>query len=415
VNVVSGVRRLRATVLALALVASHATPAFADGEQPKLVFSGRLVIEAASADAPKKVGEAAKAVGGILVSEGERDVTVDVPNERYRDFVKSLVPLGILRSESLHTEDVTDQAAAAAAQGRAAAQNRARLDSVGGTAHDVPQHLLLEQEVERVGSAKLDAEARLRALDRRTELTRVVVHVEVPAKETLPVPQLPFPWLGTLSLPRLLDTTSPPEEPSEVLRSFIDADLGFGYQRFRDASRFDDHSSSFALVGSFRMLGEAAPIGLYGGYDLALGGGGGFLYRVQPLFGLGVPIGHGVGVGLASGPGIDGITGGVMPFGVGLPIELDLSLDLTSFMALSFSAKDGWVLAASERKHGSDLAPFGDELALGAAVLVGPRSGGSYESDRIGARLGFVYHEILGTQVYEFTLTLAAHHVDYSY
>jgi hypothetical protein len=401
-------------MLALLAIVAGASGAGAEEGRPDLTRNGQIVLEPSVPAPSAKIREAARAAGGQLVSESAEDVVVSVPVTGYETFRKALTSIGRIRSELLGTQDITDQLVDARAQARASAASRQRLESVSPTAHDVNEHVLLEREIERATEDTTAAEARIRQLQSSTETVRVRVHLVVSEPEEIPEPKLPFPWLEQLSLSHLLDTSVQPETPSLVLRGSMDADIGLAYARARDASRFGGHPGYLALATTFRILGEANPVGFYGGYDIELGGGGGFRYGLQPLLGLGVPFGSGISVALASGPGIDGITGGVEPFAVDVPIELDVSVELIRWMSIGASLREGVVFAAPERKNGSKHAPFGDELALGINVTIGTREGSSYSADRFGPRIGFFYREIMGTPMYEGVLSFGAHHLDYS-
>jgi hypothetical protein len=165
---------------------------------------------------------------------------------------------------------------------------------------------------------------------------------------------------------------------------------------------------------NFRALGESGPIGLFGGFDLVLGGGGGFVYGAQTLLGLGMPFGSSVAIGLSSGPGIDGITGGVIPFGVDFPIELWFTLEIGSFMSATAWFQEGWVLASDERDDGSEHAPFGDELSGGLTLAFGERDQWSYSSDWSRPLIGFAYRETMDTAIYELRLGWALRELDLS-
>ncbi len=193
----------------------------------------------------------------------------------------------------------------------------------------------------------------------------------------------------------------------------MDGEFGGFFGKFSEPERVGDTEYALGVATSLRALGESSPVGIFGGFDLSLGYGGGFLYGAQTLLGLGMPIGSRFAFGVGSGPGIDGITGGVVPFGVRFPIELYTLLD-ASFVQLSAFARSGWVLVADERDDGSSHAPFGDELSAGIRLGFGEQDAWSYSRDRVGPRVGFAYRELMGTAYYELSLSFAASELDLS-
>ncbi len=210
----------------------------------------------------------------------------------------------------------------------------------------------------------------------------------------------------------MLNTSDSGRQPTLDLRAIIDGEVGLRGAHAADSGRFGT-SNTLAFTTSMRVLGEAQPVGVFGGFDLALGGGGGFLYGLQTVLGVGVPIGSRFAFAVGTGPGFDGITATV-PIGVDLPIELYLTWDFSTFMAANAWVRDGWVFAADERKKGSQNAPFGDELSAGISLALGARDGGHYSQNRFGPRVGFGYREMLDTRVYEITLAFGAHTADFS-
>jgi hypothetical protein len=258
-----------------------------------------------------------------------------------------------------------------------------------------------------------DARRSKGVLLRRATLTRIAVHLEQPPIETLEAPVLPFPWLDRLGLTELQNPSGEPLETRRVLRSILEANLSLRLGHVADAERFGGPTKLGALSLSLRTLGEATPVGVFGGFDLSLGAGGGFLYGVQTILGLGVPFGRRVAVGIGSGPGVDG-TAGVVPAGFTVPIELYVSWDTARWLSTSFWLQDGWVPGNDSRHRGSKSAPFGDELAAGVQLGLSSRSDSYYSEDRVGPIVGFVYREQMDARIFEIRLGLGGHTSDFS-
>jgi hypothetical protein len=405
-----------AALLVAAIVTGGIEPAAAQN-QPQLSGTGNLVLilDSAARDTPARIRDAVSSLGGQLVHAGETQLSIDIPRSSYARLVRRLAELGRVRSERIVTEDLTDQMADAEAAARAARDSHQRLQRANVTARDMNERVALERELEQIERKAADAEARLRELRRRAATTRVEIRLSAPQREApIEAPALPFPWLHELRLPRLLDTTSSPESdgPRYELRALLDGAFELRVAHAPEPEPLDDTSTFAAVALSFRTLGQSSPIGLFGGFDLLLGGGGGFWYGAQSLIGLGVPLGSRFAIGLSSGPGIDGVTGGVVPFGVPVPIELFVMLDVASFLKASLWLRDGWVLASEERAQGSELAPFGDELSAGVTFGFGQRDDSGYSRERFGPTLGVAYRELMGTALWELRVGWGASALD---
>jgi len=324
-----------------------------------------------------------------------------VPRQSHSALVRRLEKVGRLRSERLSTRDVTATVARVESSRAAAVATRLRLENLKRIAQDVPDNLALEREMQRATDEVASADAKLRQLERQATLTRVVVQLIAAEPEEIAPAQLPFPWLQGLGLEELYDPSGAPQRRGLELRAIEDfsAQLRAGYLAEGEATGSAKLSFTGAL--SVRVLGEANPVGLFGGIDLALGASKGLVYGAQPLLGAGVPLGRRLVIGLSSGPGIDGITS-VIPFGVDVPLELFVSIDAAEWMAASAWVQDTWVLASERRQDGSPHAPFGDELSAGLTLSMGPRdSFGSYSQRRKTLLFGFAYRETMGTALYE--------------
>ena len=386
----------------------------AETHQPTLVYTSRMLLRADARDSAKRIRELTESLGGRLVNTSDSQIALEVPRERYRELVLRLGELGWLRSEQLSTEDVTDAISERAAAARAAALSRDQLGRVTQLAQGTEEHLIVERELEAATDEISQAERQRRELAHRADSVHVAIQLEIPAVEPIANPVLPFPWLGELSLERLANTEPPAPQPSRVLRSFFDFTGELRLTHIAHPDRLDGVSKSGAVAFSLRGLGEANPVGFFGGMDLVLGASRGFVYGTQLLGGIGMPIGRRIGFGLATGPGIDGITS-VVPFGVDVPLEFYFSLDVARPLAASAWVRDGWVFGSSERRHGSSHAPFGDELAAGMTLAFGTRdSSSSYTERRGGPIVGFAYREAMDAKLYEIRLGWGGHEADFS-
>lgn len=398
--------RLRVLVLVCALSpAARAAPRVAAPALQRRVQVALAVTEPTRAlDAIKN---AADDLGGHLVRGESTMVTVAVPDDGYRELLRRVRSLGDETDVRVTTTDFTDRIAAAQARLRAARESEARLSGVGGVAHGVHDRLQLEHALEDAKSAEDDARRELDDLERSVRQTEVVIRLSAPAVERVPRPRLPFAWLGKLGLSRLLDTSGK-KPPSYRLSEVDDGNfyLQGGYQP--DAAKLGGVQALGALGLTVRMTGDPDPVALFGGFDASLGASRGFVYGLQSIFGVAMPFGRRVALGVGSGPGIDGITS-TIPFGVSFPVEAFFSLDLFKGLGTTLRVRDGWVLAAKARKHGAPAAPFGDEASATVTFAVGSRHGGHYSQSRNVPSLGLSVRQTMGATLYLVNLGFSFH------
>jgi hypothetical protein len=407
--------RAKATFSALFCVALLVTEAFAD-EPLVREFSRKSHVTLKVDDGKRAIAELralASELGGRTVGELDpsRVVTLEVPNERYPELSRRLNRVGIVQNEKLNQKNVTQDIESALELARTAKAREEHLERLRQNARNTGEAVELERELERATEERTRAEGRVRELRRGTGTTLVDVTLVLPPREEIVDPSLPIPWLNEVGLEFLQSPTEPHRDWE--LRAFIDPALELRGGYLPDL----EGRNVYGMIAlPFRALGEANPIGLFGGFDLAFGlGSEGFGYNVLFLGGVGVPIGESFAFGVSTGPGIDSLMGGVVPFGVSVPIELHLSFEAIRFLGISAYVRDGWVFASEERKKGAEHAPFGDELSAGIRFTVARRSGSGYTQHRWGWRFGFDYRETTDLEVYQLVIGVGAMDSDYSF
>jgi hypothetical protein len=198
------------------------------------------------------------------------------------------------------------------------------------------------------------------------------------------------------------------------LRNYLDGAFRLEAMHADQAGELPKNLNVAQAALNMRVLGEATPIGIFGGVDAALGGGSGLAYELQLMIGVGMPIGERLGIGVASGPGVEGVTSS-MPFGVTFPIELNVSWDMSRLLATKLTLRDGWVVASDDRRKGSEMAPFGDELSGALHVVIAERDReGGYSEARDGPEVGFEYRELMGARAFVVSLGYSGHISDFS-
>lgn len=363
-----------------------------------------LVVDDAPA-AQRAIEAAAAALGGRVVRASDVEIVVEVPRAARRDLWRAVRALGEARAGTVVIEDVAWAVSDAEAGLRADDERARRLDGIAARGGGVAPGLVVERAREHAAIERAEQAAALRELERRAAFAELTVTLAVKRHAGLPDDgevRLPFPWLQRLGLGALSDLESR-RERGPVLRGFFQIDTGFAIEAPLPDSRLDRDVTTLSVGTALRALSEANPVGVFGGYDLWLGGGlGGFAYDVQTLLGIGVPFGSGFAIGVASGPGLEGLTG-VIPLGLTVPIEADVDIEAARGFGLRFWARDGWVIRDA-RRRGAPHAPFGDEAGAGLDVVLGERGEGAYTRRRQGFTVGLAARETLGTQLYELRL-----------
>ena len=109
------------------------------------------------------------------------------------------------------------------------------------------------------------------------------------------------------------------------------------------------------------------------GTDVAPNADGNFAYEVHvyPL-GVGTNLGKFGFLGAVVGAGFGGVRGRV-PFAGQFPVEVFLELDLGSWVRFAGWGRSTWLAGADARQAGSDAAPLGDEMQVGATLRLGKR------------------------------------------
>ena len=174
-----------------------------------------------------------------------------------------------------------------------------------------------------------------------------------------------------------------------------DASTGFEYTRIADATATGGASATYALGQHAVLLPkDGVTVRMQ---DLVLGraGGGGFVYQLDSLLGLGRWLGAG-GLGIAGGVGVDGITGARIPIGMRLPIRAWGSVNLGPAVRLEASGEVAWIAWTAARRGGGGA--VADELVGRIGIYIAGRGRDA------GCFVGFTARQALGTKL--FTLGL---------
>jgi hypothetical protein len=147
----------------------------------------------------------AREVGGYLSQRSDVAITIRVPRARFDDALHRIEASGDVLHREVSAEDVTDQYVETETRLRNARAMRDRLEQLLARAA-VKEAIELERELGRVTGEIESMEGKLKVLRDRIAYSTITVTFEPRgsgAVRDMPL-RLPFPWLSTLGLPRLL-------------------------------------------------------------------------------------------------------------------------------------------------------------------------------------------------------------------
>jgi hypothetical protein len=414
-----------ATVLAVTTLASSGRT-----EQPSeavakvgstdqaLEVTGVLVLRVGDREeAANAIVEQLPSVGGRLQGQQGSVITIAVARDRFSEAVQRMASVGVETGRRHEVRDRTPEIVDVMAELRSAHESRARVAKLLGGA-GVKDPLRVEQALAQWDGRARDLERSLRQLRQATDFAVLRVELQPTfgvVTEDVPLFRLPFPWLDTTGLDRLMDVDGPREPSEGGIESSGLMDFHMATLRASDEELLGDRRTASSLGFRLRGVGDTSPIGFAAGMDIELGGGfsGGFLYEYRMVAGLGTAIGKHVSIGLVLGAGIGGLTGGHIPFGVDIPVESFVGIEAGSPLRLEAWARTSFVLASDDRQDGSETAPFGDEFSTGLGALLDLM--GDSERSRLGFSVRGAYRELMGTHAYDISLGIGGSFLDYEY
>jgi hypothetical protein len=171
-----------------------------------LVYTARLTMSVYQVDQGlTTVEQAARDLGGFLASRGDREITIRVPRGRFDEALKRVEQTGEVTHRDVKAEDVTDEFTDLEVRLKNARAMRDRLDDLLKKA-PVKEALEIEKELGRVTQELERIEGRLKLLRDKLAYSTVTVSFQArgPNLEARAT-RLPFPWLGQLGLPSLMN------------------------------------------------------------------------------------------------------------------------------------------------------------------------------------------------------------------
>lgn len=153
-------------------------------------------------DAVERIG---REVGGYLAQRSDVAITIRVPRARFDDALHRIEASGDVLHREVSAEDVTDQYVEIETRLRNARKMRDRLEELLARAQ-VKEAIDIERELGRVTGEIESMEGKLKVLRDKIAYSTITVTFEPRgsgAVRDMPL-RLPFPWLSSLGLPRLL-------------------------------------------------------------------------------------------------------------------------------------------------------------------------------------------------------------------
>ena len=186
---------------------------------PAIIYVGTLAMlvdEDQLAPALDKAIDIAESVGGFQSSRKDTSVELRVPAPKFRDALKKLEALGQVTNRSVNAQDVSEEIHDAEVRITNLKATQKRLQEFLAKAHNIPDTLTVERELERVALELDRLEGRLRFLKTRASYSTIIVNVGPrpraattvaagPPPRRVPFVELPIAWLDELGAPRLVN------------------------------------------------------------------------------------------------------------------------------------------------------------------------------------------------------------------
>lgn len=175
--------------------------------RPLLIYTATLTLAVFEAEASlEEVERLTLAAEGYLVRRTNDLIVVRVPAEKFREILELFAKTGDELSRDVQALDVTEQYRDLVIRLRNAEALRNRLEKLLEDAKNVEEALAVEAQLQRVAGEIELYKGKLKRLNELITFSTITIRYEA-----LPVDQvnsefnLPFPWLGRLGLPNLLN------------------------------------------------------------------------------------------------------------------------------------------------------------------------------------------------------------------
>lgn len=153
----------------------------------------------------------ARELGGYLSMRGDHEITVRVPRERFREALAQVEKIGDVVHRDVKAIDVTDEFVDTESRLKNARVMRDRLQALLQKAA-VKEAIEIEKELGRVTEQIEVLEGKMKMLSDRIAFSTITVHYAAKGGgNSRPSFQLPFAWVRTLGVHRLLNFQPRPQ------------------------------------------------------------------------------------------------------------------------------------------------------------------------------------------------------------
>lgn len=150
------------------------------------------------------VEKVARDMGGYLATKRDREIVIRIPRNRFEPTLAAIDKIGDVLHRDIQAQDVTDEYTDLDIRIKNARAMQARLKQLLERAA-VKEALEIEKEMRRVTEELELLEGKLKLLKDKIAYSTITVSFEARGSSIQATKiRLPFPWLGGLGLPSLL-------------------------------------------------------------------------------------------------------------------------------------------------------------------------------------------------------------------
>lgn len=177
------------------------------GGGPLLIYEAQLYLAVYKVEENlKAVAKVGTDIGGFLSRQDDRSIVIRVPAAKFHEAVTAIEALGDVLHRQMQATDVSEEFRDVEIRIRNAMQVRDRLADLLTRATKVEESLQIERELERLTGEIERLKGRMRFLQDRIAYSTITVSFQPKEQERIDNSafRLPFPWLDSLGLQRLL-------------------------------------------------------------------------------------------------------------------------------------------------------------------------------------------------------------------
>jgi len=173
--------------------------------QPLLIYTADLTVAVHHVTAKQDRVEAiASELGGHLSQRTNDTIVIRIPARAFDGAMAQIQALGDVLSRNIQVQDVSEEFRDTETRIQTLEAMRRRLEELLRQANNVEAALAVEQQLERITVELERLRGRLRFLADRVAFSTITVRFSERTETREPQFRLPFPWLDSLGLQRLL-------------------------------------------------------------------------------------------------------------------------------------------------------------------------------------------------------------------